>query len=46
MLFANPVFTLQSTITPHKVASPIAGKCLIEFFFKNLFKEFTKSKRY
>ena len=32
---ANPVFISQSTITPLKVASPVAGKCLIEFAFKN-----------
>ena len=29
----------QSTITPLKVASPLAGKCLIESFFINLFNE-------
>ena len=38
---AKPVFISQSTITPHKVASPLAGKCFTEFFFKNLFKEFS-----
>ena len=41
MLFAKPVSVLHSTITPLKVASPIAGKCLVEFFFKNLFNEFS-----
>ena len=29
---AKPVFISQSTITPHKVASPVAGKCFTEFF--------------
>ena len=44
MLFANPVFTLQSTITPHKVASPIAGKCLIDFLLVDFHGEITSEK--
>ena len=43
MFLAKPVFISQSTITPDKVPSPTAGKCLTESFFRNLFKEFSLS---
>ena len=39
MLFAKPVLTSQSTITPLKVASPVAGEFFEDFSFKNLFNE-------
>ena len=42
---ANPVSILQSTITPLKDASPSAGKCFTESFFKNLFKEIDLADR-
>ena len=40
-LRARPLDVLHSTIRPERVAFPSAGKCFVDSFFKNLFKEFT-----